>query len=105
MCENLVSDAKIAVVIAEREKYVPGIGSLAQKNWLNFLDDVQNNGRQPADATMIHENIWLIPVATGLPFVSELIGAGGRHSVAIRILFLNDIPAWIEYPPIAKPAA
>jgi hypothetical protein len=106
MNANLGTDAKYAFVIAERQKYVPGIGSHVQANWQDFLKIVQDTGHLPADCTTIHENIWLIPLATGLPFVSELIQAGAKHSVAIRILFLNDTPTWLKYPPDdeAKPS-
>jgi hypothetical protein len=53
----------------------------------------------------VHENVWLIPLADGLPFLAKLIDWGGSDGVSIRILFLAEASNWIKYPPAAKPAA
>ena len=100
MNENLVTDAKFAFVVAERQKNIPGVG--VQANWQEFLKTVADTAHPPVGTQTIHENIWLIPLATGLPFVSELIRCSGDWSVSIRILFLAQPPVWIKYPPDAK---
>jgi hypothetical protein len=100
MNENLVTDAKYAFVVAEREKYHPGIGTEA--NWQHFLANIRDSTYPPAETLTIHDNIWLIPLATGLKFLSDLTKWGESYSVPIRILFLAEAPTWIKYPPDAK---
>jgi hypothetical protein len=104
MNENLVTDAKFAFVVAERQKYVPGMGSSVQSNWQDFLNNVRNNVYLPEGTETIHENFWLIPLANGLPFLAHLIRLGDSYSVPIRILFLANVPTWIKYPPDAPTA-
>jgi hypothetical protein len=100
MNANLVTDAKFALVVAERGKEKAGIS--VQANWQDFLSNVKGKCYPPEGNTTIHENVWLIPLATGLPFLAELIDWGKSYSVAIRILFLAEAPTWIKYPPDAE---
>lgn len=105
MNANLVTDAKFALVIAERLKYRPSTGNDHLKNWSNFEGNIKQNVLQPEGTQTIHDNIWLIPLSNGLPFLAELLRWGGSYSIPIRILFLAEAPEWIKYPPDAKPAS
>jgi len=102
---NLVTDAKFAFVVAEKQKYTPATGADYEKNWLNFVGNIRQNTRQPEGTQTIHDNIWLIELSNGLPFLAELIRWADSYSVPIRILFLEEAPTWIKYPPDAKPSA
>ena len=62
------------------------------------------NAVLPEGTQKIHENVWLLPLANGLPFLAKLIDWGNSYSIPIRILFLAELPIWIKYPPDAKPA-
>jgi hypothetical protein len=100
--KNLLTDAKFALVIAERQKYVQGMGVSVQANWQQFSESVRNNAQPPEGTETIHDNYWLIPLATGLPFLATLIRLGDSYSVPIHILFVEESPVWIKYPPNEK---
>jgi hypothetical protein len=104
MNANLVTDAKFAFVIAERKEYKVGGGNEHIRQWTDFLGNVKMYSTPPEGTQKIHENVWLIPLSSGLPFLSQLIDWGGSSGVSIRILFLEEAPNWIKYPPDAKPA-
>lgn len=99
---NLVTDAKLALVVAEQQPRKDAKGARVEANWQEFLTNVKGRCTPPEKTTKIHENVWLIPLATGLPFLAELIQWGNAYSVPIRILFLAESPDWIEYPPTDK---
>ena len=93
---------KLAFVIAAYPKEPTLNGRESRENWLDFVGNLQRHGRPPAGMQTLHDNVWLIPLANGLPFLNELIQLGHSYSVPINILFLEDAPTWITYPP-AKP--
>jgi hypothetical protein len=103
MNANLVTDAKLALVIAEgKPPLVPNMNDRAPTQWQFFVAKVGELGTPPAGTLTIHENVWLIPLANGLPFATKLIEWAQSYSVSIRILFLTEVPVWIKYPPDAE---
>jgi hypothetical protein len=102
MNSNLDADVKFALVVAERGKHEIGGGNVHLSNWQTFLSNIHNNAYPPKDATKIHENIWLIPLSSGLPFLGDLIRRATNDGVSIRVLFLAEAPNWIKYPPDAE---
>jgi hypothetical protein len=105
MNANLVTDAKYALVIAERKEFRSALGTEPTRQWLDFLGNVQRTADSPSGTQKIHENVWLLPLATGLPFLGKLVDWSGSFEVSIRILFLEEVPNWIEYPPTKKTAS
>jgi hypothetical protein len=104
---NPEPQAKYAFVVAERPNYDPagGVHDPA-KNWSDFLVNIQNVPRRPEGIETIHDNIWLLQLSNGLPFLAELIRWGGAYQIAIRILFLAEVPNWLQYPsPAEKPSS
>jgi hypothetical protein len=109
MNANLVTDAKFAFVVAEgKPPLVASRFDDAPTKWQFFVANTQKLDPPPAGTQKIHENIWLIPLSIGLPFLTELIECSRGQSVTLRILFLAESPEWItypiKYPPDAKPA-
>jgi hypothetical protein len=100
---NTHPESKFAFVVAERPKHDPAqpINDVGM-NWTDFLVNVQNIAKPPEGMQKIHDNIWLIPLANGLPFLAGLIQWGGAYRVQIRILFLDEAPNWLQYPPPAE---
>jgi hypothetical protein len=106
MNENLVTDAKFAFVIAEgKPPLVPDRTDRAPTQWQFFVGKVRELESLTEGMQKIHENVWLIPLATGLPFLTKLIEWAGSFGVSIRILFLAEAPIWIKYPPDTKSTA
>jgi len=102
MNSTLVTEAKFAFVIAEKKGYIAGSEHESTRQWQDFLGNVQRISFPPAGMQKIHENVWLIPLSNGLPFVTKLIDWGASFGVSIRILFLEEAPDWIKYPPDAE---
>jgi hypothetical protein len=53
----------------------------------------------------ITENIWLIPIDSELLVLAALVQALKDFDVPMRVLFLEEAPDWIKYPPDAKSTA
>jgi hypothetical protein len=103
MNANLVTDAKFAFVVAEWN-YKQWQGNDHKEKWQQFLSAIQRNAKLPAGMQTIHENVWLLPLANGLPFLANLIEWARSYEIPIRILFLAEAPDWIKYPPDATEA-
>jgi hypothetical protein len=103
MNPNFENPAKFAFVVAEKEEYQKVGSTEPMRQWTGFLDNVQRSSQMPEGTQKIHENVWLIPLATGLPFLTKLIDWGEASGVSIRILFLAEAPNWIKYPPTSMP--
>jgi hypothetical protein len=94
--------AKFAFVIAERPKYNPGEPEPVEQ-WTKFLSNIQKIHTPHPNTETIHENVWLIPLKTELPFVSKLVEWAASCHIPLYIQFLDDKPDWIKYPPDAAP--
>jgi hypothetical protein len=104
MNANLVTDAKFAFVVAEgKPPLVPDRPDDAPTQWQFFVRKARELESPLEGMQKIHENVWLLPLATGLPFLTKLIEWAGSYEVSIRILFLAEAPNWIKYPPDTKP--
>ncbi len=92
-----MKNAKIALVIAEPIKSKAGYAD--QDTWRSFLASIQKNVKQIEGIDCFHENVWQIPLDNGLPFLVELLRWAGGIGIQIRVLFLEEAPDWIKYPP------
>jgi hypothetical protein len=95
-----MKNAKVALVIAAKPKtmdlYADGM------NWQHFLCDLHELQKTHQAFQRFHENVWQIEMETELDLLSDLLHWGKRHKIPIRVLFLEETPAWIENQP--KPA-
>jgi hypothetical protein len=89
-------NAAYALVIAEPPKI--GWAHEPERKWKEFLHNLRQRGPQPKETQTIHENVWLIPLQTELPYLMNLFDHAKDYSIRLRILFLDDAPDWIMYP-------
>lgn len=92
-------NANYALVVGET---TASYGPDKRKQWEEFLANVRQNVRPAKNTTMIHDNIWLIHLATDMLFLSELFQWSRNQNIRLHILFLDDEPDWIKYPPDAQ---
>ncbi len=97
---NVSHNAKFALVIAEFRKNEHG--ETDAKGWSEFLADVPRLARPNQETQKIHDNVWLIPLDKGIPFLVRLFDLSNGSGILLRILFLDAEPDWIQYPPEAK---
>jgi hypothetical protein len=98
-------DAKFAFVVAAQQPCTPGDETGHRASWRLFVDNIRRIEAPPAGMQTIHENIWLIPLANGLPFLADLIRWSTDCHMTLRILFLEEVPNWLIYPPDAEKTA
>jgi hypothetical protein len=100
---NVSRNAKFALVIAEAKKNEHGESDAG--SWSEFLSNVPRRARPSPETQTIHDNVWLIPMNTGIPFLVRLFDLSNGSGILLRILFLDAEPDWIQYPPDTKPDA
>ncbi|HZL79341.1 MAG TPA: hypothetical protein VFC17_10860 [Candidatus Limnocylindrales bacterium] len=89
-------NAKFALVIGEPPK-----NSFREPNlekWKDFLGCVPQFARPNKETKMIHENVWLIPLDSGMRFLAQLFDLANGKNIPLRILFLDEEPDWLQYP-------
>jgi hypothetical protein len=100
---NVSKNAKFALVIAEARKNEQHESDAA--SWSQFIAQVPKQARPSPETQTIHDNVWLIPMDTGIPFLVRLFDLSNGSGIHLRILFLDAEPDWIQYPPDIKPDA
>ena len=100
---NVSNNAKFALVIAEARKNEHPESDAA--SWNQFVAQVPKKARPSPETQTIHDNVWLIPMDTGIPFLVRLFDLSNGSNIHLRILFLDAEPDWIQYPPDIKPDA
>jgi hypothetical protein len=78
-------------------------------DWANFCKNISTSiSEHNKPDERLAENIWLIPLNTGLPFLGQLASAA-QPKLPCKFLHFVDLPEWIclEYntPTPALPAA
>ena len=66
-----------------------------------FLETAKKKLTPFQDIVRIHPNIWQIPLSSGLPAIAALIQCAAGDHIPLRLLFLEELPAWIRLPPPA----
>jgi hypothetical protein len=64
-----------------------------------FLANLQNSRPQPTSTKKLHDNVWLIDLSNGLPYLGSLTEWSHSSKLRLHILFLASEPDWITYPP------
>ncbi len=100
---NVSKNAKFALVIAKARKNEHHESDAESRS--EFLAKVPRLGRPNQETKTIHDNVWLIPMDTGIPFLVRLFDLSNGSDIHLRILFLDAEPDWIQYPPDIKPDA
>jgi len=95
---NGFPNAKYAIVIGEAQS---SQNYDRRRRWQEFAASVEHNAQSSADTKTIHDNVWLIPLATNMRFLGQLLEWGRMSGIVLRILFVDEEPDWVVYP---KPA-
>jgi hypothetical protein len=95
-----MNNAKYALLIAQPHKEDKWF--YVSDSWKNFLTNLQQNIPPAGKTERIAENVWLIHLESELPVLSTLIDTLRSYTIPIRLLFLEDAPDWIKYPPDAE---
>ncbi|MGA3267083.1 MAG: hypothetical protein ABSE16_09695 [Verrucomicrobiota bacterium] len=75
--------------------------------WKNFESNVNNSALWPQSDTeknngpekRLAENVWLIPLQDGMPFLGKLVAAANSFSVPCKMMLFEDSPPWIVSEP------
>lgn len=59
-------------------------------------DEAKGKAGQIAGIENPSETLWLIPLESGLSFLSWLIQTAGKSGLRCRVAFLDEPPNWIE---------
>jgi hypothetical protein len=97
----IVPNVKYVLVIASTPVKTPENPGVIEK-WNNFLGILEFNEMPPPNTLRIHNNIWVIPIGTGFPFLGSLMKYAADAEIPIRLVFLEEIPDWIKNPFNAK---
>jgi hypothetical protein len=98
--KNQLNTAKFALVIAEYSKNIHDAPDTLK--WQEFLGTATLPFPTTEHSARIHENIWLIPLHSEMPFLSALFLRAHEKGIPLRVLFLDEPPDWIKYPPDAQ---
>ena len=71
-----------------------------QTIWLGFLEYVRRIGEHPKETIQLAENVWQIPLDNGLIFLGKMLELAETNQIPMRVLFLDELPAWIKHPPV-----
>jgi hypothetical protein len=93
---NVFPNAKFALVIAEWIKNEQGSPHFGK--WQEFQTNLPRFAPRNAETKMIHENVWLIPLDSGMRFLCQLFEFASGMGISLRILFLDSEPEWLQYP-------
>jgi hypothetical protein len=70
------------------------------KKWSEFLLNIPETLRKSGTVLRLCENVWQLPLDTGLPILNVFLEYGKSHSgIRMRYLFLEGIPEWQLCPP------
>ena len=91
---------KTFLIIAERPKHVDEDG--ATRAWKAFLSGTKPFLAPPKKGDEQIEGVWQIPVDTSLHTLAQLFPVAQEYHIALRMLLLEEPPAWIKYTPPAE---
>jgi hypothetical protein len=94
---------KCALVLVSMPDNTPG--TVTQNTWLTFLESLKGTELERGNKMQIHQNMWLIPLHSGLLLLTTLIRQAQVNGILTRVLFLDETPNWITVPAATKSAA
>ena len=87
---------KTFLIIAELPQHVDEAG--AMKAWKEFLSDTKPFLPPSRKGDEMPEGVWQIPADTSLRTLAQLLPVAEEYHIALRMLLLDEPPAWIKYP-------
>ena len=92
---------KFAILICEPAKHDNGYANTDK--WKQFLGNTLQGLLRNGNIERIHENVWLMQLETELLPLLEILQWCKEASMPVRVLFLEESPVWLKFPPDAKP--
>src|ERR1035438_4682982 len=97
-----MNNAKFALVIAETPKnpMIPKLKTAGEEvdSWKRFLDISPKTSDPTKGLMQLQHNVWQIDLATGMRALCEIWSAADKWGIPMRVLFLEESPAWLQYP-------
>jgi len=95
-----MNNAKFSLLIAETHR--PDATRALSNAWQNLQLNWKSALPKDEEKSRLTENVWLIQLDNGLPVLAGLVQAMKDYSIPVRVLFFEDEPTWIKYPPDAE---
>ena len=97
-----MNTAKFAIVIAEtptiqKKAYIEKTG-VQEDVWKYFQANTPRISDQIKGIEKLDLNMWQIDLTVGLTELSKIVLAADEAGIAIRVLFLEEVPMWLQYP-------
>jgi hypothetical protein len=90
-----MSKPKYALLIAEEPRRAP---SARDDPWKDFHSALEHLTK-PVHTKRFAHGVWQIPLDSDLVYLGELLAAGARSKISMRVLFLKKDPDWVTYAP------
>jgi hypothetical protein len=68
--------------------------SVAKRGWESLSKRLRGKAKEAKGIQMLAENVYLIPLDNGLPFLAESIQGAAEKKVPYRVRFFDDDPQW-----------
>src|SRR4051812_22598280 len=78
------------------------LGGVDDRLLRQFLANVETHLKPTAGIERFHENVWQIPLDSGMQFLTGLFHWAEAGKIQMRVLFVEEPPEWIGVPPIAN---
>lgn len=95
-----MNNAKFALLIAETHR--KDASRAPSESWKNLQLNWRSALPKDEETHRLTENVWLIQLNNGLLVLAGLVQAMKDYSIPFRVLFFEDAPDWIKYPPAAN---
>jgi hypothetical protein len=82
----------VVCVKIPQQRGIDGLQTEEWSKWHTLLSDNETNPKPNGVVQMPAENIWLIPIESGIGFYKRLVSAFDRHKVDYSIFYLDDAP-------------
>jgi hypothetical protein len=97
-----MNNAKFALLIAQipENPNVPKHKTLGEEvdSWKRFLATSPKKSDPTKGLIQLQNNVWQIDLATGMRALCEIWMSADKWGIPVRVLFLEETPAWLEYP-------
>ena len=95
-----MNNAKLVLIVASK---IRADESFDEGNaWHNFLRNIRTHMPPLEGVESLAENVWQIDLTNGLKGLSEILREAIAWKVPIRVLFFEEAPVWLKYPPDAE---
>ena len=70
-----------------------------KEQWRTFLGALSKTEQPSGTVEALGENVWLIPLKSGLPALSALLESAKSCGFAYKVQFIDGTVEWMKYAP------